>query len=72
MHKGYARLLCFREVSLFFTASFPPGFLLSNVKLTCSSGTRILMLFSRHTKNDSPNSVVNIAGIFASSVEHRG
>ncbi|CAL5358213.1 unnamed protein product [Camellia sinensis] len=49
----------------------PKGFLLSNVKLTCSSGTRILMLFSSHTKNDSPNSVVNITGIFASSVEHR-
>ncbi|XP_028079389.1 2-oxoglutarate-dependent dioxygenase mpl2-like isoform X3 [Camellia sinensis] len=49
-----------------------PSFLLSNVKLTCSSGTRILMLFSSHTKNDSPNSVVNITGIFASSVEHKG
>ncbi|CAL5360506.1 unnamed protein product [Camellia sinensis] len=49
----------------------PKGFLLSNVKLTCSSGTRILMLFSSHMKNDSPNSVVNIIGIFASSVEHR-
>ncbi|CAL5350348.1 unnamed protein product [Camellia sinensis] len=49
-----------------------PSFLLSNVKLTCSSGTRILMLFSSHTKNDSPNFVVNITGIFASSVEHRG
>ncbi|THG17366.1 hypothetical protein TEA_024145 [Camellia sinensis var. sinensis] len=49
-----------------------PSFLLSNVKLTCSSGTRILMLFPSHTKIDSPNSVVNITGIFASSVEHRG
>ncbi|CAL5360836.1 unnamed protein product [Camellia sinensis] len=50
----------------------PKGFLLSNVKLTCSSGTRILMLLSSHTQNDSPNSVVNITGIFVSSVEHRG
>ncbi|THG22297.1 hypothetical protein TEA_024931 [Camellia sinensis var. sinensis] len=49
-----------------------PSFLLSNVKLTCSNGTRILILFSSHTKHDSPNSVVNIAGIFASRVEHRG
>ncbi|CAL5438945.1 unnamed protein product [Camellia sinensis] len=49
----------------------PKGFLLSNVKLTCSSGTRILMLLSSHTKNDSPNSVVNITGIFVSSVERR-
>ncbi|CAL5438939.1 unnamed protein product [Camellia sinensis] len=50
----------------------PKGFLLSNVKLTCSSDTTILMLLSSHTKNDSPNSVVNITGIFVSSVEHRG
>ncbi|CAL5360500.1 unnamed protein product [Camellia sinensis] len=50
----------------------PKGFLLSNVKLTCSSGTRKLAFFSSHTKNDTPNSVVNITGIFASSVEHRG
>ncbi|CAL5438285.1 unnamed protein product [Camellia sinensis] len=39
---------------------------------TCQSqenppnSTRILKLFSSHTKNDTPNSVVNIAGIFAS------
>ncbi|CAL5438951.1 unnamed protein product [Camellia sinensis] len=44
----------------------PNGFLQSNVKLTCSSSTRILKLFSSHTKNDTPNLVVNIAGIFAS------
>ncbi|CAL5443380.1 unnamed protein product [Camellia sinensis] len=44
----------------------PKGFLQSNVKLTCSSSTRILKLFSSHTKNDTPNLVVNIAGIFAS------
>ncbi|CAL5438291.1 unnamed protein product [Camellia sinensis] len=50
----------------------PKGFLLSNVKLTCSSGTRKLAFFSSHTKNDTPNSVVNITGIFASSVEHKG
>ncbi|CAL5360841.1 unnamed protein product [Camellia sinensis] len=43
-----------------------PSFLQSNVKLTCSSSTRILKLFSSHTKNDTPNLVVNIAGIFAS------
>ncbi|CAL5419376.1 unnamed protein product [Camellia sinensis] len=49
----------------------PKGFLLSNVKLTCSSGTRKLALFSSDTKNDTPNSVVNITGIFASSVEHK-
>ncbi|THG22641.1 hypothetical protein TEA_021755 [Camellia sinensis var. sinensis] len=49
-----------------------PSFLLSNVKLTCSSGTRKLAFFSSHTKNDTPNSVVNITGIFASSVEHKG
>ncbi|XP_028080071.1 2-oxoglutarate-Fe(II) type oxidoreductase hxnY-like isoform X1 [Camellia sinensis] len=48
-----------------------PSFLLSNVKLTCSSDTRKLTLFSSHTKNDTPNSVVNITGIFASSVEHK-
>ncbi|CAL5350350.1 unnamed protein product [Camellia sinensis] len=49
----------------------PKGFLLSNVKLTCSSGTRKLALFSSHTKNDTPNSTVIITGIFTSSVEHK-
>ncbi|XP_028054697.1 2-oxoglutarate-Fe(II) type oxidoreductase hxnY-like isoform X4 [Camellia sinensis] len=48
-----------------------PSFLLSNVKLTCSSGTRKLALFSSHTKNDTPNSTVIITGIFTSSVEHK-
>ncbi|CAL5360499.1 unnamed protein product [Camellia sinensis] len=48
-----------------------PSFLLSNVKLTCSSGTRKLTLLLSHTKIDTPNSVVNITRILASSVEHR-